>query len=323
MKILRIFGIVLAVHAFAFILIFANPGCSTKPQPTPTPADTASAAGGGASAITVPAATESSPITVAQLGPNPAASAVLFDPNAPAAPAASPLIRYSPTRPSTAAAVALQAEPVPDVVPATTITVTKGDNLWNLAKKYNLKVSDLATANNLKTGAILREDQRLIIPSKSGAVTAADLAPAPAGKKPSASRTATAKTAETPKPAASPDAVKHVVKHGETLGGIAAQYKVSKGELAVANNINDPKMIREGQVLVIPGYVVPGARSTKAGKSAGAAPASAPAAPAPAVPVIGSPTIGPGSDTGSAPSAPGNVPVIKIDDSAPVTPPKS
>ena len=320
MKILRIFGIVLAVHAFAFILIFANPGCSTKPQSTPTPADTAGVAGGGAPAITVPAATESSPIRVAQLGPHPGVSAIPFDPNAPAA---SPMIRYSPTRPSTAAAVALQAEPVADVVPATTITVTKGDNLWNLAKKYNLKVSDLATANNLKTGAILREDQRLIIPSKSGAVTAADLAPAPAGKKPSASRTATAKTAETPKAAASPDAVKHVVKHGETLGGIAAQYKVSKGELAVANNINDPKMIREGQVLVIPGYVVPGARSTKAGKSAGAAPAPAPAAPAPAVPVIGSPTIGPGSDTGSAPSAPGNVPVIKIDDSAPVTPPKS
>ena len=32
---------------------------------------------------------------------------------------------------------------------------------------------------------------------------------------------------------------------------------------------------------------------------------------------------GPGSDAGSAPSAPGSVPVIKIDDSAPVTPPKS
>jgi hypothetical protein len=39
--------------------------------------------------------------------------------------------------------------------------------------------------------------------------------------------------------------------------------------------------------------------------------------------MIGSPTIGPGSDVGSAPSAPGSVPVIKIDDSAPVTPPKS
>jgi LysM repeat protein len=326
MKILRIFGIVLAVHAFAFILIFANPGCSTKPQSTPTPADTVSSTGAGAPSITVPAATESSPITVAPLGPNPAASAVPFDPNAPAAPAASPLIRYSPTRPSTAAAVALQAEPVADVVPATTVTVTKGDNLWNLAKKYNLKVSDLATANNLKTGAVLHEGQRLIVPSKSGAVTAADYAPSPAGKKTAATRAVPEKTAETPKPAASAasangDAVKYVVKHGDTLAVIARKNGVTQGEIAVANNISNPAMIREGQTLVIPGYVVPGAKSAKAGKSAAAAaPAATPAAPAPAVPMIGTPTIGPGSDTGSAP---GNVPVIKIDDSASATAPKS
>ena len=327
MKILRIFGIVLAVHAFAFILIFANPGCSTKPQSTPTPADTVTSTGGGAPSITVPAATESSPITVAPLGPNPAASAVPFDPNAPAAPAASPLIRYSPTRPSTAAAVALQAEPVADVVPATTVTVTKGDNLWNLAKKYNLKVSDLAAANNLKTGAVLREGQRLIVPSKSGAVTAADYAPSPTSKKAAATRNAPVeKSADTPKPAASAasangDAVKYVVKHGDTLAVIARKNGVTQGEIAVANNISNPAMIREGQTLVIPGYVVPGAKSSKAGKSAAAtAPATTPAPSAPAVPMIGSPTIGPGSYTGSAP---GNVPVIKIDDSAPATPPKS
>ena len=322
MKILRIFGIVLAVHAFAFILIFANPGCSTKPQSTPTPADTIASTGGGTPSITVPAATESSPITVAPLGPNPAVSAVPFDPNAPAAPAASPLIRYSPTRPSTAAAVALQAEPVADVVPATTITVTKGDNLWNLAKKYNLKVSDLATANNLKTGAVLHEGQRLIVPSKSGVVTAADYAPSPAGKKSAATRSVAEKTAETPKPAASAngDAVKYVVQRGDTLAVIARKNGVTKGEIAVANNISNPALIREGQVLVIPGYVVPGAKSAKAGKTATAAPATTPVPSAPAVPVIGGPATGSGADTGSAP---GNVPVIKIDDSAPATPTKS
>ena len=319
MKILRIFGIVLAVHAFAFILIFANPGCSTKPQLAPTPADTVSGTGGGAPAITVPAATESSPITVAPLGPNPAASAVPFDPNAPAA---SSSIRYSPTRPSTAAAAALQTEPVADVVPATTITVTKGDSLWNLAKKHGIKVSDLAAANNLKTSAVLPVGQRLIIPSKSGAVPAAEVAPAPAGKRAAAPRPTPEKTAETAKAAANGDAVKYVVKHGDTLAVIARKNGVTQGEIAVANNISNPAMIREGQVLVIPGYTLPGAKSSKAGKSAGAAPAlAAPAAPA--VPIIGGPSVGPGADAGSAPSAPGNVPVIKIDESAPVTPPKS
>ncbi len=323
MKILRIFGIVLAVHAFAFILIFANPGCSTKPQTTPTPADTVASAGAGAGApsITVPAATESSPITVAALGLNP--SAVPFDPNAPATAAASPMIRYSPTRPSTAAAVALQAQPVADVVPATTIAVSKGDNLWNLAKKYNIKVSDLAAANNLKTGAVLREGQRLIVPSKSGAMTAADVAPSAAGKKPATARTAPEMSAETRKPAASADAVKYVVKHGDTLAVIARKNGVTQGEIAVANSISNPAMIREGQVLVIPGYVVPGAHPAKAGKPAGAAFEVPPATSAPAVPVIGSPTIGPGSEAGPAPAAPGNVPVIKIDDTPPVAAPKN
>jgi LysM repeat protein len=222
----------------------------------------------------------------------------------------------------------LQAEPVADVVPTTTITVAKGDNLWNLAKKYNIKVSDITTANNLKISA-LHEGQRLIIPTKSGTMTAAEVAPAAVGKKSATTRAATEKAADTAKAAASTaasangDAVKYVVKHGDTLAVIARKNGVTLGDLAEANKINDPKMIREGQVLVIPGYVVPGAKSSKAGKSSAAAPAPAQAAPAPAVPVIGGPSVGPGSDTGSAAPAPGSVPVIKIDDSAPATPPKS
>jgi LysM repeat protein len=71
--------------------------------------------------------------------------------------------------------------------------------------------------------------------------------------------------------------VKYVVKHGDTLAVIARKNGVTQGEIAVANNISNPAMIREGQVLVIPGYVVPGAKSAKAGKSAGAAPAPTPA----------------------------------------------
>jgi len=194
---------------------------------------------------------------------------------------------------------------------------------WKQATEHTRQISDLTAANNLKAGSILQPGQRLIIPSKSGATTAADVAPAPAGKKAAATRATPAKTAETPKPApAGADAVKYVVKHGDTLAVIARKNGVTQGEIAVANNISNPAMIREGQVLVIPGYVVPGAKSSKAGKSAGAAPAlAAPAAPA--VPIIGGPSVGPGADAGSAPSVPGNVPVIKIDESAPMTPPKS
>ena len=42
MKILKIFGIVVGIHVFALILIFANPGCSSTTKPTPALADTTS-----------------------------------------------------------------------------------------------------------------------------------------------------------------------------------------------------------------------------------------------------------------------------------------
>ena len=45
----------------------------------------------------------------------------------------------------------------------------------------------------------------------------------------------------------------HVVRAGETLSLIAAQYGVSVAEIAAANNIADVSIINVGQVLTIPG----------------------------------------------------------------------
>ncbi len=44
----------------------------------------------------------------------------------------------------------------------------------------------------------------------------------------------------------------HIVKSGETLSGIAKQYKVSLRELELINNTNEQVIIRPGQKLVIP-----------------------------------------------------------------------
>ena len=40
MKILKVFGVVVGIHVFALILIFANPGCSAMIKTTPSPSDT-------------------------------------------------------------------------------------------------------------------------------------------------------------------------------------------------------------------------------------------------------------------------------------------
>ena len=271
MKILKILGIAAAVHALALLLIFANPGCSsTKAAATDSPISSAPTP-------TPSSATVTAPDSVG--------------------------IRYSPTRPGTPVASALETAPVSGVTPATTYTVARGDSLYSIAKKNQLTKAELAAANNLKPAAALHQGQKLIIPSK---------APAPAAP-PLPGPTATAPIAAAPvTPAEKPpmtEATKHVVKPGETLGGIARRYGVKQGEIAVANNITDPKKIQPGQELIIPAHALSG-KSPKAGSAA--APAAARTLPPPAADQD--------LDAGLKPAT--DVPVVKIEDgSAPAPAP--
>jgi LysM repeat protein len=257
MKILKIFGIVVGIHVFALILIFANPGCSAMTKSTPAPADTAAAPDAASPSITVP---------------NTAAgdSTTGFDPNAPAI-SVSTAIRYSPTRPNTPAAGALEAEPVADVTPATTYTVAKGDSLSAIAHRNHLTKAELAAANNLRSEATIRVGQKLLIPGKATSDMAGAKASAPASAK-----TAAAEPSSTPKGPA--DSVKHVVKAGETLGAIARKYQVKLSDIAIANNIADPAKIRPGTELIIPGWQTPVGKSGAKGSAKTAAEPAKPAA---------------------------------------------
>jgi LysM repeat protein len=299
MKILKIFGIVVGIHLFALILIFANPGCSSTTKPAPSPGDTASA--DTSPVISVPSSSSSASTATNEA----ASSAITFNPDTPAAAApagADTGVRFTPTRPGTPVAGALVAEPVADVTPATTYTVKSGDNLWTLARRNNLTVSQLAAANSLSANAGLRPGQKLIIPGRPASASAAATATGGAG-------TTTKSTDPVTAPAinrSGGEVVKHVVKSGETLGAIARKYGVRQGELAVANNISDPAKIRPGMELTIPGWQAPGAKSGKATKSTnGADKAPPPSAPSTFESLPSEP----------APAAPPPVPVIRIDDS--------
>src|ERR1017187_10002302 len=59
--------------------------------------------------------------------------------------------------------------------------------------------------------------------------------------------------ASTYTPAASQRPVTHVVVAGETVYHIANEYGISVGRLMVANGLSDPRELRVGQVLAIPG----------------------------------------------------------------------
>jgi LysM repeat protein len=55
-----------------------------------------------------------------------------------------------------------------------------------------------------------------------------------------------------PTPTASPTPRIYIVQAGDTLGGIAVQFDVSIEALVTRNGLEDPRMIRTGQKLIIP-----------------------------------------------------------------------
>lgn len=255
MKILKIFGVVVGIHIFALILIFANPGCSSTTKPPPAPSDT------------VAKADTAQPLNVPNLTPAPAASSSspplslnLDGANA----SAGGEKRFVPTRPNTPAAGTLVSQPVTDVTPATTYTVVSGDNLSKIAKKTHTTIAELAAANGVKENAMLRPGQKLLVPGKPAAPSVAAStnppgAVAPAAKSPEPAAAVTRAPGET---------LKHTVKQGETLGAIARKYQVRVADIAVANNISDPAKIRPGQELIIPGFTATAGPSGKNAKSA-------------------------------------------------------
>ncbi len=294
MKILKIFGIVVGIHIFALILIFANPGCSVSTAQSKEMARTQT----DSATITVPGlnpqsygSSVDSPVTSAPLNESPITVAPIhFNPDAPATSGGA---RYSPTRPGTPVAAAIQTPPVADVMPVSTYTVVRGDSLWSLAKKHNLTVAELAATNSLSASAPLQLGQRLVIPGKS----AASVAETPAVSAPPA-----------PKPTS--ESVTHVVKAGETLGAIARKYQVTVGEIATANNITDPAKIRPGRELIIPGWQAPGTKPVVKTPAT-----QVPVTTRPVAPVITLPAPDQDLDAGLKPGR--DVPVIKIEEPAP------
>lgn len=254
MKILKIFGVVVGIHVFALVLIFANPGCSSPRKAAPAATENSAPNDASAATASTPSADdgdEGSPVFAAPRNGAMEAPPASFDPNAPAT-----TVRFSPTRPGSPAAGALEAQPVSDVTPATTYTVVKGDSLWTIAKRHGISVGELTAANNIRASATVQVGQKIIIPSKA-VVASSRIANAPAAPVPAAAMPQVAA------PAPSGNAVRHVVRPGETLGAIARKYQVKVGEIALANNISDPAKIRPGTELTIPGWKAPAARATQ------------------------------------------------------------
>lgn len=304
MKILKIFGFVAGIHVFALILIFANPGCSSTTKRLPRPADTADSPISAA-----PASVSDSPYYTSGGASSGGTSVVTFNPDAAAT--AAPDVRFTPTRPGTPVAGALVTDAITDVTPVSTYVVKAGDSLSVIARKHDLTIAQLATANNINATArnSLKPGQKLLIPTKTvapGVAVSSKVETAP-------------KTVATVAPKAAGKAtMKHIVKSGESLGVIARSYGVKAGDIAVANQISDPAKIRAGTELIIPGWQATADKKASTAKTPATstpAPVSTPRSENSAPAVIATEP----ERSYQQPSSSAQVPLIRIDES-PITP---
>jgi murein DD-endopeptidase MepM/ murein hydrolase activator NlpD len=103
------------------------------------------------------------------------------------------------------------------VIPALRLvhyTVTKGDSLFGIARKFNVSVDAIITANHLKNAYYLRTGFLLLIPNMSG--------------------------------------IYYTVKKGDSLFGIAERYGTEINRIADVNDLGS-SVIKSGMRLFIPG----------------------------------------------------------------------
>lgn len=97
--------------------------------------------------------------------------------------------------------------------------VSRGDNLWTIARAFNVSARDLADANGISNAGLIRPGQVIVIPITGGVV-----APTGSGT--------------------------HVVRRGESLWSISRRHKVSMQDLRTWNQLAGDT-IRPGQKLKV------------------------------------------------------------------------
>jgi murein DD-endopeptidase MepM/ murein hydrolase activator NlpD len=125
------------------------------------------------------------------------------------------------------------------------VTVTSGETIESIARKYGVPASAISETNGFREGALLRPGQRVVIPRYVSA-SATHAAPPQASAAPRAAENV------------------HIVEPGESMMGIARKHGLTITALARANNIQPYAKISIGDRLTIPGGGRVAARQTSA-----------------------------------------------------------
>ncbi len=110
-----------------------------------------------------------------------------------------------------------QAEESKSII--TEYIVEEGDSLWSLAEKFSISIDTIRWANDLTEKSVIKPGQRLVILPVSGIV--------------------------------------HIIKEGDSVSKIAQVYKAKAEEIVAFNELVNEDDIYIGDVLVIPGGVMP------------------------------------------------------------------
>ncbi len=113
----------------------------------------------------------------------------------------------------------------PAARPQTTYTVKSGDNLWAIARRFNVTEQQIRDWNNLGRNAVIHPGQVLIV--------GAQVASAAAGGGDSLRR------------------ITYQVRPGDTLWGISQRYDVAMREIRTWNNLSDEHVLRPGDTLTL------------------------------------------------------------------------
>lgn len=126
--------------------------------------------------------------------------------------------------------------------------VQEGETLVGIGRAYHVTPQRLARINRITDMDKIIVGQRVFIPGAKVVLNTLVASQPPGGEQAGAET-----EAPTPTPTPTPIPVKHLVKAGETLDLISKAYDVPMKTIQRVNNITDPRLLRVGEELLIPG----------------------------------------------------------------------
>ena len=131
---------------------------------------------------------------------------------------------------------------------AVSYKVKSGDTLTGVAQRYNIGLSDLAAANNLKTNSNLILGRTITIPAKGSVSVSSAGSNAPS--KEVAVKVETPAAVSSGKKLGNTESYK--VKSGDGLIALARQFGISVEDLAATNDLATNAQLQRGQTIKVP-----------------------------------------------------------------------